>query len=268
MKLYKMELKKILNRKSLWVLASILIILILWQSIIEINNAQNVVVNFAQASGYRRFFDIVELFIVYATVAEVIILSPFYCEDKQIRINDLLKSTANGKLNDYIARVQVTFTVIICINLVMVLAAWILCLLCYGYSDNNLLLSEMFVSDSQVANEKMIIFIFRYLFNICCASIMLVSIIAFVSTFNKKVIYSEIITFIIVFIPAILEGYFKNGDMNLGYIIITGQPLMLITWRTLVESWSVYMWHLFLVAFLFNALICIGGKKWCFTPKK
>lgn len=268
MKIYKMELAKILKRKSTWVLIGLLIGFIVIRFMMEISGAENMVGDCHKSAGYICFFDLAEIFIACASIGEILLLSSFYCEDRSNKVDVLLLTTAKGKLHDFIARVLVTFTIIISVHMIMILAALIIGSVCFGYPDNNLLMRDMYVIDPLVSDKSVLLFMGMYLFDIFNASIMLVSFIACISTMCKKTISSVIITVAVVLIPALLEGFFKNGHMNVGYTIITGQPLMLTARRVLVESWPVYGWHIFIAYFMSIIAIIIGGKKWCSVPIK
>ena len=99
MKLYRMELLKILKRKSTWIIMMFLIIdvVIFWK--IEPGFFKYIRTDFGQLSGYKRFLDLSELFIVCAMIGEIIVLAPFFCEDKQIKMDVLLKTSKKGQLH-------------------------------------------------------------------------------------------------------------------------------------------------------------------------
>lgn len=266
--LYKMELIKILKRKSTWVLIGTLLLLVVALFGIEANNAQGMAIEFGQFAGYRRFLDLTELFIVCALIVEIIILAPFYCEDKQNNVDVLLSTTTKGKITDFIARIQVTFTVIINTQVIIIVATFLICFILYGYPDSTLTMKEMNISTPLLAETSLFMFISSYLFNVFTASIMLGALIICISTMSKKTMYSLIVIVGVVLLPAMLEDVFKNGNMNIGYIFITAQPIMLSVSRCLVESWPVYGWHILMVFFISIFVICISGKKWCSVPKE
>ena len=54
MKLYVIELKKILQRRSTWVLTGFMLVLTVVYGQLEIHNKQNMIVEFGQLAGYRR----------------------------------------------------------------------------------------------------------------------------------------------------------------------------------------------------------------------
>lgn len=263
MYLYKMELVKILKRKSIWVITGLLAGLIIVHFIMEMNKAQSMMVNFGQLAGIRRFLDLTEIFITYGMVGEILMLSSFYCEDQYHGVDVLILTTARGKLRDFMARVQVTITIIVSVHIMMILAALIIGLICYGYPNNHFLMKEMYVSDPFVSDQSISVFMALYLGNILTASIILTSFIACISTICKKPIHALAIITAVVMMPAVLEGVFKNGVMNAGYVFVTGQPLLLIVWRVLKESWPVYGWHVFSACMISIIGFMIGGKKWC-----
>jgi len=245
------------------VIAGLLAGLMIIHAIMEINQAQRVTVNFGQLAGVRRFLDLAELFITYGMIGEILMLSPFYCEDRYHGVDVLLFATAKGKLHDFIARVRVTLTVIISVHIILLLAALAIGLICYGFPNDHFLMRDMYVSGTFVSDQSISVFIARYLGNILIACIMLSSFIACISAMCKKPMNAFVITMAVVLMPAVLEVVFKNGVMNIGYIFVTGQPLMLVVWRTLEESWPVYGWHIFAACMISIIGLMAGGKKWC-----
>lgn len=268
MKLYGMELMKIKKKKSTWIVMFFLMleIVIFWK--IEPGFVSNIRTDFGQLSGYKRFLDLSELFIVCAIIGEIIVLAPFFCEDKENKMDTLIKTSKKGRLHDYVSRVCVIFTLILCLNLFMMITAYIICNVIYGYSGENLPLKEMYVFAPLMAEKKISFFISIYLLNIVNASIMLSALIAFISSMSKKSVHSLMVIFFVVFLPAFLEGIFKTGDMNVGYVFLTGQPIMLITSRCVEQSYSVYSWHIFMVYAISIVFSFIGGKQWCSSLKE
>ena len=90
MKLYVIELKKILQRRSTWVLTGFMLVLTVVYGQLEIHNKQNMIVEFGQLAGYRRFLDLSGLFIVCAFLVEIIVLASYYCEDRQDKVDVLI----------------------------------------------------------------------------------------------------------------------------------------------------------------------------------
>ncbi len=263
MNIFKMELAKILKRKSTWVITALLAGLIIAHGIMELSQAQRMIVSFGRLAGVRRFLDLTEILITYGMIGEILMLSSFYCEDRYYGVDVLLSVTAKGKLYDFIARVQVTFTIIFSVHTMMVLAAWLIGLICYGYPEHHFLMREMYVWGPFVSDQSSAVFIAMYLGSILAASIIFASFIVCISTVCRKPVNALVITVAVLLFPAVLEGVFKNGDMNAGYIFVTGQPLMLVVWRVLEESWPVYGWHIIAACMISIIGFSIGGKKWC-----
>jgi len=267
MKLYKTEFMKILKRKSTWILIGLMLLLVIAIGQIEIYNKQNMIINFGQLVGYRRFLDLLEFFLICAFLVEIIVLASFYCEDRQDRVSVLILTTKKGKLYDYVARVQVTITFIICLNIMMIMAAYVICYVNYGYNGGNLLVKEMHLSS--VFDEKSVFVLIRmYLFNVFNASIVLGTLVACISVRSKNSMYSFLVIVGLMFLPVMLENIFRNGEMNIGYTLVTSGPILLITRRCFMESGAVYGWHIFVIYIIVVVTCFAGGKKWCSVPKE
>ena len=267
MKLYVIELKKILQRRSTWVLTGFMLVLTVVYGQLEIHNKQNMIVEFGQLAGYRRFLDLSGLFIVCAFLVEIIVLASYYCEDRQDKVDVLILTEKRGKLYDYAVRVSVTLAFVICLNIIMLMAAFVICHVNYGYTGGGLPVREMHML-STLEEKNIFTLICMYLFNVFNASIMLSALVVCISTMSKNSIHSFIVIVGVVFLPVMLEGIFKNGQMNIGYTFITSQPVMLIAERCLLESGPVYGWHIFISYLCSIVACCVGGKKWCSVPKE
>ena len=261
MELYGEELKKILNKKITWILTGALLVFFLGQTVLEVGRVQDFVNDFNLAAGYKRFLDLAELILVVGIIVQIIVLTPIFCEDKELGTDKLIYSTAKGRVKDYTARVLVVLSITAGINLILMLLTGIANMCLYGMPDRAATMEQIFVFDAPLANQRINVFIVYYVFNIIIQSLFTTAIIAFFSTFCKKVINAEIIAFAVLFAPAFLESIFRNLG-SLAYCFIAIQPVMAITLRIAEGTWSFNTIKILAELVLSFVLLVLGSKRW------
>ena len=60
-----------------------------------------------------------ELILVVGIIVQIIVLTPIFCEDKELGTDKLIYSTAKGRVKDYTARVLVVLSITVGINLIL-----------------------------------------------------------------------------------------------------------------------------------------------------
>ncbi len=261
MELYGEELKKILNKKITWILTGALLVFFLGQTVLEAGKVQGFVSDFNLAAGYKRFFDLAELILVVGIIVQIIMLTPIFCEDKELGTDKLIYSTAKGRKSDYTARVLVVLSITAGINLLLLLLTGIANVCFYGMPDKAVTMEQLFVFDAPLANQSASLFLVYYVINAIIQSLFTTAIIAFFSTFCKKVINAEIIAFVVIFAPAFLESVFRNLG-SLAYCFIAIQPVMAVTLRVAEETWSFNAIKIIAELVLSFVLLVLGSKRW------
>lgn len=267
MKLYKAELYKILKRKSTWITVSAILLLILVIFLKQVNLAHNILSDLGKNAGYRCFFNLSEMFFVISLFGVIILCAPYFCEDKQYKVDVLILTTKNGRFRDFITRLEVVFTLTFGLFIFALIFAFLISSVLYGFSSRNTPLTEIFLWPNglhpSIEGKSVHSFVLKYLFTVFSAFIMLDSIIVFISTMSKKTMNSLIIATVFILLPVMLEDSLKNNTANTIYIFVTGQPILLMTIRSIRETWITYGWHI-MTAYTVSLLgICTSAIKWC-----
>lgn len=271
MKLYKLELSKIIGRKFTWIMTGMLLFVMtvsLWaeSDIVLGLNASN---EFGQFRGYYRFIELSQFYVLYAMIWLTAVLSPFYCEDRQNGTDVLIMTSAKGKISDFAARLYATFTLAVGSLIFVFGIAYLICHILYGYSGGNSSVHEIYFrideTASSLADKSIYAFIGYYFINALFAVLMLSGIIVWVSAGSNKVMYSLITILAIFWSPLMFESGLHSGGIC--FLFVTGQPVYLIVVRFIRENWSLYGWHIILALLVAVAGIVYGGRRWC-QPRK
>ena len=57
---------------------------------LEAGRVQDFVNGFNLAAGYKRFLDLAELILVVGIIVQIIVLTPIFCEDKELGTDKLI----------------------------------------------------------------------------------------------------------------------------------------------------------------------------------
>lgn len=269
MRLYKMELKKIIGRRFTQMMTGLLLLALGLQIWVEVRVAAGWAAeginDFGQNLGYKRFLDLAQVFVLYTMVWMIAVLSAFYCEDVQNGTDVLILTSVKGKFSDFTVRLAVTWTLSAAALFAALGAAYGGCYVLYGYSDGSAPAKEICLGMDEtaavLAEGSIRVFIGYYLIRVLCAVLMLAGIIVWISAASRKTMYALIAVSVIFWCPIMLE----SGGNPSGIMAV--QPAWLITIRCMHENWLLYEWHIFL-ALLVAAMgsIC-GGRRWC-LPRK
>lgn len=265
MRLYRMELFKVLSRKFTWIMSGLWIISLFYMLLMENHAAGITVVELGQTAGYKRFVDLMQFFILYTEVWLIAILSPLYCEDKQKKTDVLILTSVKGKLSDFVARLGVAFTLAIGAFLFAVLLDYGTCHILYGYSDGGFILKNTYFIPEEYASifadTDIFSYIINYLLHAMSALFMLAGIMVWISTKCNTTTNSLVAVLMVFWCPIVFDGFFRYG--SIGYFLQTGQPITLIMAKYRVLNWSMYGWHFLLAYFIAIVGIICGGKRWC-----
>lgn len=271
MKLYGMELFKIVGRKFTWIATGLLTFMLVFFAG-EIDNwvTQETISLYGEHLGYYEFMQMSQFFVMCVMVWMTVVLSSFYCEDRQSRTDVLIMTSAKGKLTDFSIRVGVTYTLTIGALVFVLMTAYLICYVRYGYSGGDASVGEIFFwLDKAVpapAESSILSFIGYYLINVLCAVVMLAGLIVWISARSNKTMYSLIAISGIFWGPIMLENGLRTNGIS--FLLITAQPMYLAVMRYLEEAdWRTYGWRIAMALFVAAAGIICGGRRWC-LPRK
>ncbi len=265
MQLYKMELNKIVRNKLTYVASGILFLIILISFIHEFSLSKEMVMEFSKRTCFRRLLDLSEFYFLYISIWLITVFSAFYCEDKQNKVDVLLSTTTRGKLYVFFIRLLVILTLTLCSFLFIIITTFLFCYFVYGYMDSRVLVEDVVytkIMDPFLAKRTIDSFIKYYFIIAFSALIMLDALIVWVSVNVKKSLYSFVILLVIYFLPIYLESIIKCSNLNVGYALITNQPILLITVRCFTKSWPIYSIHLLIAYLIFGIAIWSSAKRW------
>lgn len=271
MKLYKLELSKIIGRKFTWIMTGMLLVVMTFSLWVENNMASKLIASndFGQSLGYYRFIDLSQFFVLYVMIWLTAVLSPFYCEDRQNGTDVLIMTSAKGKISDFAARLCVTFTLAVGSLIFVFITTYCICYMLYGYSGGSSSAYEIYFwvdeTASSLADKSIYAFIGYYLIKALFAVLMLSGIIVWVSAGSNKAMYSLITILAIFWCPLMLESGLHLGGIF--YLFMTGQPVYLIVVRYFHENWPLYGWHIILALLVAAVGVVWGGRRWCLQRK-
>ncbi len=269
MRLYKMELLKLTGRRFTQIMTGLLFTVLALQLWVESKLAAGWtaegVNDFGQYLGYRQFLDLSQYFVLYAMVWLIVVLSSFYCEDRQIRTDVLILTSVKGKLADFAARLAASYTLAVGVMVFVLAAACGGCGMLYGYYDGGAPAETIYLGMGETASAlaagSIYAFTGYYLIRVLCGALMLTGIIVWVSAVSSKAMYVLITVSAIFWCPVMLESGLPPG--GIGYVLLTGQPLWFSAVRCMHENWPLYRWYI-LLAVLTAAAGCVcGGRRWC-----
>ena len=269
MRLYKLELLKLTGRRFTQVMTGLLLAALTLQLWVESRLAAGWTAaginDFGQYLGYRRFLELSQYFVLYAMVWLGVVLSSFYCEDRQCRMDVLIMTSARGKLADFAARLAATYTLAVSVMILVLGTAYGGCYVLYGYYGGSAFAGTIYPgmdeTASALANGSIYVFIGYYLIRALLGTLMFAGIIVWISAASRKTIYALIAVSAVFWCPVMLEsGLHPNG---IGYVLLMAQPLWFSVVRCMHENWPLYGWHI-LLAILTAAVGCVcGGRRWC-----
>lgn len=267
MRLYKLELLKLMGRRFTQVMTVLFLAILALHLWVEsgMAGAWEAGDDFSEFFGYKRFIDLSQFFVLYGMIWLAVVLSPFFCEDRQSRTDALIMTSAKGKISDFAARLAVTLTLAAGVMIFAFEAAYWGCYALYGYPDGNVPAKEIYLgmdeTASALANGSIYAFIGYYLIRALLGTLMFTGIIVWISAASRKTMYALIAVSAVFWCPVMLEsGLHPNG---IGYVLLMAQPLWFSVVRCMHENWPLYGWHI-LLAILTAAVGCVcGGRQWC-----
>lgn len=272
MRLYKLELLKLTGRRFTQIMTGLLLVVLALQLWVESGLAgtwktEN---DFGQLIGYVRFIDLLQYFVLYGMIWLTVVLTPFYCEDRQSRTDVLIMTSAKGKIPDFTARLAVAYTLAVAAIILALGVAYWGCYVLYGYPDGNAPAREIYFwideTTSALLDGSIYAFIRYYLILVLCAVLMLTGTIVWVSAKSSKTVYSLIAVSGIFWFPVMLES--SLNPRGIGFLLITGQPIYLVIVRYLCENWSLYGQHIFLALLVAAVGSLCGGRRWCLPHRQ
>ncbi|MDE6386545.1 MAG: hypothetical protein K2L82_01915 [Lachnospiraceae bacterium] len=269
MRLYKLELSKISSRKFTWVISGMWFAMIVFVSCQEVGMAERVLVEFGQAAGYRRFPFLIQLLICFTIVWLSVVLSPMFCEDRQIKTDVLILTSVNGRFADYVARLGVVFTLVISSFVFVLLLTYGICYALYGYVGNGFTAEDIFLLEKYapaLAKADVETYNTYYLLRVISALMMLAGIIVWISARCSKTVNALVATLIVVLCPLMTEGFFMAG--SIGDFICSGQPMILIVETRFWFNYEMYGGHILLAYLVVVIGIICGGRNWCQDRRK
>lgn len=201
----------------------------------------------------------------------MIVLSSIFSEDYASHVKAIVSTTEKGRNGVYYARIKAAFTITVISYICMSGLTMAVCGFMYGYQDGNKEVSVIYpytIGLAQgLADQSIRSFLWKYLFISFGAFLMLAVSIIWISACSKTVVSALLGALFVYLIPAVLENMAERGSMNPIYVIITGQPVLLVMTRCMEESWAAYWWHVcIIIGFLFVGIWC-GREKWGKTLK-
>lgn len=271
MQLYFMELYKVCRRKIVWAIAGIVLFLLLLLFGQIYGNKKLWIEEFGAAAGYRAAMDNMQFVYTYLSVWLIIALSSIFAEDHVSHVKATVFTTEKGRNGVYYARIKAAFTITAISYICMSGLTMAVCGFIYGYQDGNKEVSVIYpytIGLAQgLADQSIISFFWKYLFISFGAFLMLAVIIIWISACSKTVVSALLGAFFVYLVPTVLENMAERGSMNPIYVIVTGQPVLLVVTRCMEESWAAYWWHVcIIIGFLFMGIWC-GRKQWGKTLK-
>lgn len=264
MRLYKLELSKILSRRFTWIISGMWFVVILFMICQEAGIAEEVIVELGHTAGYRRFTFLIQLLICFTIVWLSVILSPMFCEDRQVKTDVLILTSVNGKFADYVARVGVVFTLVISSFIFVLLLTSGICYALYGYDGNGFMVGDILAIEKYapaLAETDMETYHIYYLLRVISALMMLAGIIIWISARCSKTVNALIAILIVVLCPLMMEGFFMTG--SIGDFICSGQPMILIIETRFWLNYEMYGGHILLAYLIIIIGIICGGRSWC-----
>lgn len=267
MRLYKLELSKLTGRRFTQVMTALLLAILALHLWVEsgMAGAWEARDEFSGFSGYKRFIDLSQFFVLYGMIWLAVVLAPFFCEDRQSRTDVLIMTSAKGKISDFAARLAVTLTLAAGVTILALGAAYWGCYALYGYPDGNVLAKEIYLgideTSSALADGSIYAFIGYYLIRVLCAVFMLTGIIVWVSSVSSKTIYALITVSGIFWFPIVLES--GLNPKGISFMLVMGQPVWLVIVRCMHEHWPLYGKHICLALLIAVAGGIFGGRRWC-----
>lgn len=269
MRLYQMELTKLIGRRFTQIMTGLLLAALALQLWIESGLAVQWVASgiddFGQYFGYRRFLELSQYFVLYAMIWLTVVLSSFYCEDRQSRTDVLILTSVKGKLADFAARLAASYTLAVSVMVLVLGIAYEGCFVLYGYYDGGapaeMIYLGMGETASALAAGSIYAFTGYYLIRVLCGALMFTGIIVWVSAASRKAVYALVAVSIIFWCPVMLESGLQ--PKGIGYLFLTGQPLWLSVVRCMHENWTLYGWHILLALLMATVGSICGGRRWC-----
>lgn len=269
MRLYQMELTKLIGRRFTQIMTGLLFTvqaLQLWvESKLAVQWAASGLDDFGQYFGYKRFLELSQYFVLYAMIWLTVVLSSFYCEDRQSRTNVLILTSVKGKLADFAARLAASYTLAVGVMVFVLAAACGGCGMLYGYYDGGAPAETIYLGMGETASAlaagSIYAFTGYYLIRVLCGVLMLTGIIVWVSAVSSKAMYALITVSAIFWCPVMLESGLPPG--GIGYVLLTGQPLWFSAVHCMHENWPLYRWYILLAVLTAIVGSICGGRRWC-----
>lgn len=272
MQLYRMELYKICRRKIIWIGLSIVVLLVTCLLLQAYGMREELQKEFGLSAGYRSVMDIMQFGYMLFSFWLIVAFAPIFSEVNASSVKAMIHSSERGKEYAYWVKILAAFSLIFA--LFIGITAFIVIVIggMYGFFYGEAKISGIYFGimnhTSSLAETSISLYLRCYLFISFLAVLMLGTMVICISSYSRSVLQSFLASLAVYLIPVILETMQKRGSMELGYIFVTGQPILLTVHRCIKESWSAYSWHIVLIISVILVCLWLGLRRWKRIDKK